>query len=298
MFKNLILPIDGSALSALAIPLAIRLAHAFRAKLHIVRVHVSTPDTPDQSAAVSLDETLRDIEREKLDAIVQTSASASVSTTAELLEGPVVPALERYVKAVGVDLVIMATHGRSGIKRAVLGSVAERFVHKSAAPVLLLHAKSDHDAVRTDLADLKRVLVALDGSPESEAILPYANALARLCSAELVLMQTAAPIFEAASVLVPEVLYGEEVTDAGRADEYLQWVAKRQSASLRVRTTVKRAASVTEGILQCAREESADLIAMSTHGRDGWSRVALGSVAESVMRHTDIPVLMLRTPAG
>ena len=293
MFKHLLLPNDGSAFSALATPLAINLATAFDAKLHVVRVHLSAPGLPDQIASFNLDETVRDLEKEELGAVVEQALAAGIAAAGELLEGPAVPALERYIEAVAIDLVIMATHGRGGVERVLMGSVAEGLVRRATIPVLLLHAHSDEDAVRTDLLNLNRILVSLDGSPEAEAVMPYATALARQFGADMVLAQVAVPVFEVASAVVPGVLYENDETISARAGEYLQEVAARHTASFPTRLRTLNASTVAEGILRCAQEENAGLIAMSTHGRRGLSRLAFGSVAASVMRHSEIPVLLL-----
>ena len=296
MFKNLLLPNDGSAFSALATPLAINLATAFDAKLHVVRVHFSAPGIPDEIASFNLDETVRDLEKEELGAVVEQALAAGIPTTGELLEGPAAPALERYIEAEAIDLVIMSTHGRGGIARTLIGSVAEGLVRRTTIPVLLLHAHSDEDAVRTDLFNLDRILVSLDGSPEAEAVMPYATAIARQFNADMVLTQVAVPVFEVASAVVPGALYENDETISTRAGEYLQEVAARHTAASPMRWRVLNASTVAEGILRCAHEENAGLIAMSTHGRRGLSRLALGSVAESVIRHSEIPVLLLPHP--
>jgi nucleotide-binding universal stress UspA family protein len=293
MFSNLLLPYDGSTFSALAAPLAIHLAAAFGAKLHVVRVHFSAPASPYEPTTLNFDGSLRDIERDQLETVVERALAAGVPATSELLEGPVVAGLESYVEAANIDLIIMATHGRGGLTRALLGSVAEGLLRRVSVPVLLLHARSDEDDVRTDLAGLTRIVVPLDGSPESEAVLPYAIPVARQFGAEIVLVQADVPVFEVASAMLPEVPYEPETILAGQAEEYLEAIAARHSPGVAMRYRVVSGSTAAEGILRCAREEHAGLIAMSTHGRRGWSRLAFGSVAESVMRRGNIPVLVL-----
>jgi nucleotide-binding universal stress UspA family protein len=140
----------------------------------------------------------------------------------------------------------------------------------------------------------KRVVVPLDGSPLAESIIPFLLEIAGPLDVEVVLMRVLQPI-------PPEVIEGsryvvvEDVEKrAAEAREYLAPIARRlKDAGVRVTVDVRRGDPVTE-ILGGAREAGADLIAMTTHGRSGLGRLLFGSVAEAVLRQTEVPVFLMR----
>jgi nucleotide-binding universal stress UspA family protein len=140
----------------------------------------------------------------------------------------------------------------------------------------------------------KRALVPVDGSPEAEAIIPFVVDIAGPLDIEIVLLRVVQPI-------PPVVIEGSrhvtvEDVEARRAEaaEYLApLAAEMKGRGVRVQTVVRRGDPRAE-ILAGAREVGADLIAMTTHGRSGLGRLLFGSVAESVLRHAEIPVFLMR----
>jgi len=145
----------------------------------------------------------------------------------------------------------------------------------------------------------QRILVPLDGSTLSEAVLPHAEKLARALNVEIVLLHvdvSPAPTFEPpTSPLAPP----PEEVKIMHADEkhYLKIMCdKLEREGLRV-TYLLRDGMVAETILEAAEIEQADLIAMATHGRTGMLKLLLGSVAEQVLHRSRIPVMLIR-PAG
>jgi nucleotide-binding universal stress UspA family protein len=140
----------------------------------------------------------------------------------------------------------------------------------------------------------KRTLVTLDGSPVAEAILPFITEIAGPLDMEVVLLRVVLPI-------APQIVEGtrhvvlEDVEGRlAEAREYLAPLAAALSArGVRVRTEVRRGDPVSE-IAEAAAEVGADLIAMTTHGRSGLGRLLFGSVAEAVLRQSDIPVFLMR----
>jgi len=144
----------------------------------------------------------------------------------------------------------------------------------------------------------ERVLIPLDGSEVAEGILPFAEKVAGPLDAEVVLLRVVEPVSPAeamgsAGVAIPDTLFLRELA----AKDYLTALAKRlETKGLRVRTALRVGAPAAE-IVVAAAEEKADLIAMTTHGRSGFRRVLFGSVAESVLRSAQMPVLMMRMAA-
>lgn len=295
MFKDIMIPVDGSHFSELALPLAIRIAKRSNARLHIVRVHVTSVVTAESVITGNYDELVRDWERDALRVAQERTAAAAVNATAELLDGPIVDALQRYMQAAQIDLVVMTTHGRSGIKRAVMGSVAEQCVRKTEVPILLLRPRAEDDAeVPTHFDDITRILVPLDGSEESEAVLPHAIELAILADAEIILTRAAIAPFDIAVTIGTEALKDYTGRMRVQAEEYLARVMRTLPAGVKVSYSTLTADRAPDAILASAEQGNADLIAMATHGRSGWARIAVGSVAETVLHRATTPILLIK----
>jgi len=143
----------------------------------------------------------------------------------------------------------------------------------------------------------KTILVPLDGSPLAEAVLPHAQALATSEDAQIILLRVS--VNPAAEFAFSDPALASNLIDSLEADalNYLQPVRGRlQKAGLRTRFLIRQG-PIAETILQIAAEERADVIAMSTHGRSGVSRWLLGSIANRVVNHSSIPVLLIRPQA-
>ena len=143
----------------------------------------------------------------------------------------------------------------------------------------------------------KRALIPLDGSMVAESILPFILEVAGPLDMEVALLRVLVPV-------PPMTVEGTQVVieDAGRlraeAEEYLASIAAELRAKgVRVTTAVRRGEPVAE-ILVGAREADADLIAMTTHGRSGLSRLLFGSVAAAVLSHAEVPVFLMRQTAA
>jgi nucleotide-binding universal stress UspA family protein len=217
-----------------------------------------------------------------------------------VLTGPdVVEALEAHRKEIRADLTILASHGRGPVARAWLGSVADRFVRASSAPVLLVRAADE--APEPDLATdvpLTRVLVPIDGSRRSEAALEPAAELAGSDGVEYVLLRVVESPHVLGSLWFPHAVELTEeqiqsVRDAAQED--VDAVARRLADDgYSVEPIVEFGAPVAAVVLDLAARRTPDLIAISTHGHGGVRRLVLGSVTDKVVRGAECPVLIVR----
>jgi len=301
MSGPILVPLDGSGLAERALPVAADLARRAGAELRLVHVHVPMPAEPIYVEGLPVvDEHLHSLrrvhEQAYLDQVLQKTA-AGIPAAAVILEGRAADALAAYARTSGVALTVMTTHGRGGLERAWLGSVAEELMRVSPVPLLLIRPASVRAAFR-------RILVPLDGSAVAESVLEHAAGLARLDpEGDLVLLQVIQPV--TAAVWAPEaaLVASWPTADLVRRDEeqarkYLQAVGGRLEADgLRVRTRVEVADNVASAILEVARAAPADVVALATHGRSGLVRLALGSVADKVVRGSPVPVLLFRPHA-
>jgi nucleotide-binding universal stress UspA family protein len=193
----------------------------------------------------------------------------------------------------GADLIAMSTHGRSGLGRWIYGSVADAVMRQASVPILLVSATCPARGWPRDR--VARILVPLDYSALSEAVLASARELARTTRAELILL-TVTPLQMAIDPMGGPYLADVVGQDQEDRQRYVEAVAtKLRAAGIAVKTRVKL--GFPEGtILDVAREEDVALIAMSTHGSGGVTRLLMGSVATGVVQRACAPVLIVRPP--
>jgi nucleotide-binding universal stress UspA family protein len=209
-------------------------------------------------------------------------------------------AAEVIVETAAADkntLIVMATHGRSGLNRFLLGSVAEKVLRASVNPLLLV--KANEPIVTDGEAPLTSIVVPLDGSDLAEGVLPMVEELAKKLGLEVVLIRAYAIPYGAYST-------GDGFYDPVNLEAFLARLREetfdyleRKTAHLKrngvanVSFVAKEGRSADE-IIKFAGETPANLVAMSSHGRSGIKRWVLGSVTETVVRHSGDPVLVLR----
>jgi nucleotide-binding universal stress UspA family protein len=301
MARDILVPLDGSTFSEHALPAAADLARRTGARLHLVQVHepVTAGIHPDGIPVYDTrwEGALRAQEEEYLRGVAgQVASSAGVSPVTELLDGPVTPTLCAYVAEAGIGQIVMTTHGRGGISRAWLGSIADALVRRASVPVLLFRPLQEAVEWKRQLST-RHVLVPLDGSELAEGILDPALELGTLTGARFTLLRIVLPL----PFVVPSRLADPTFSETGAAQSkdlaarYLASVAQGLRArGARVDFVTMFHTSPAHGIIDYAATHAVDLIAMATHGRGGWKRVALGSVADKVMRGTTVPLLLLR----
>ncbi|MBV8881635.1 MAG: universal stress protein [Planctomycetaceae bacterium] len=185
-------------------------------------------------------------------------------------------------RSMKADLIAMSTHGRGGLKRLLAGSVAESVLRRTELPLLMTRPG-------TAARNWTRIAVALDGSEQAEAILPETVRIARALGSTVDLIRVTQPQVAAVAGEVPIVLPAEDPTP------YLKGVVRRLEAQgVRAAITVLEGGAAEE-ILGHVERSGVSLITMTTRGRNGLTRLFLGSVAEEVLRRATCPVLLRRT---
>lgn len=284
-----IVPLDGSSAAEKAIALAHPLAEATGATLELVHVLGAGVFAPDGEPS-------RLLAIEYLNGIAH-ELGESVPVRLRVLEGDPATMLRELTAHRPDAMVVMTTRGRSGVGRLMFGSVAERVIHGSAAPVLVMR-----ESVVLSQPVLERILVPVDGTDLSEAALPMAIRLAKATGATLGLVRVVE--FEsvsrtahlAAEMLGPEDMdLVAELTEQERdqARSYLDGLT-RQVRQQGVRAVWEvRVGRAGDEIVRAAETTGASLVVMSTHGRSGVKRWAFGSVTDQVLRSGVAPVLVL-----
>lgn len=307
MFRSILVPLDGSELAEQVLPLALSIATRAGAEITLLQVvPLPTEPLPLEGTLLSVDEQLELLQgnaREYLkDVALRLQATESgqprpMTVKRDTAVGEAAQSIVDYAAAIKADLIVIATHGRSGLSRWALGSVTDRVLQLGHTPMIVVRPHSTAPVAFEQLPTLDRIMVTLDGSELAELALPLATKLGRLFRSELLLFRAA--VLPAVSYTSPDMVLLQQDLWTGAETEartYLQSVVRPLEATgLRVHT-LTTPNSVVESIITVAETRDVDLIAMTTHGRTGLSRVVYGSVADRVIRSGVRPVLVVRPP--
>jgi nucleotide-binding universal stress UspA family protein len=191
------------------------------------------------------------------------------------------------------DFIAMTTHGRTGITRFVLGSVADKLLH-TATPLLVVRPDDD-EGQQLSPAGIRKILVPLDGSELSLAAIPLAEEMARVFDATLVFCSIVLTDWIAYSGMETPVLYQDVLEDMQvNARKTIEVIAdESRNRDFHVECFIE-VGSPSDQIQRIAALQGAGLIVMSTHGRSGPSRWVMGSTADSIVRNTHLPCLLVR----
>lgn len=304
MFRSMMVPVDGSAFAEHALPTAVELAKRTGATLHLVRVH-QPPVVAAAESPVIMDtdwlDALKAEERKYLANVQRAPMLAGTNVETVLVEGFPADALAGYAHSRHVDLIVMTTHGRGGISRFWLGSVADALVRQAGTPVLLVRPDEEVEDERPAAPPMRHILIPMDGSELSQSVLEPASELGALTDARFTLMRVLVPL----PPMPRPWTMGRAAAEAEVLEEDRQHALAELdglAAPLRERGLHVECEAVTHpnpatAILEFAATNAADVIALATRGRSGWTRVAMGSVADKVMRASMLPVLLYRPPS-
>lgn len=302
----ILVPLDGSAFAEGALKRAVQLAEATGARIDVVQVRTllggAEGEAEKAGAAHTIEQATENYLRLTADRV---AAQVGRPVQHALLRdrraereygGPsrvgIARLLGAYARRHAIDLIVLTTHGRGGFSRAWLGSVADALIRRSPVPLLLERAAEPGGG---STAAFRRVLIPLDGSAESELAIPAAQAIAST-AATINLLRAVPPTYGDGKPYVPGRLQSEGPAVSvleGAALTELEEVASRLGDGLaRIRLATPVAHDPARAILDTADAEGIDLIAITTRGRRGLTRSALGSVADKVVRGAKCSVLV------
>ncbi|MBI3967484.1 MAG: universal stress protein [Chloroflexi bacterium] len=287
MFEKILVPLDGTPEAAVALPPVQAIVKLTHGRLTLLRI---VP--PPLASGKMLLEAETYLAR-----VAEELASGATPTSTMVRTGDAAEEILTEVDEQEIDLVVMATHGRSGLSRALIGSVAQQVLAKSSVPVLLIRPGGHR------MTGIETILVPVDGTPGGALALGAALGLARVASAKLVLLEVASPIpISAYGGLAG--LDGGFYIDPSWDDEalrsaqlYVDGLAEKLRRSGIAAEGRAALGPVTETIAQTGDAVGANLIVMSTHALTGPARTILGSVADAVVRTGQRPVLLIRRGA-
>lgn len=290
-FKHILVPLDGSDLAERAIQPALTIAQAMASRLVLFR---AVPQLALMAADPQLFEEMGRMGTDEAKAYLRT-VRAALPPTEVLVEtvsetGAPADAIVRYAESHGVDLIIMSSHGRTGLGRWVYGSVAERVLREASCATAIICA-----ANTVNMFENRRLLVPLDGSELAERALAPASALAENVCTELYLLRVTPSAHVPLETEAMEQVFDEiEHQERDEAERYLQQqYQKLPDAHLFFDVAVAQR-SVADTIIDYVQAHNIDLIVMSSHGRTGLDRVVFGSVTEKVLRGACCATLVIR----
>jgi nucleotide-binding universal stress UspA family protein len=313
MFQHILVPLDGSLRAEQALPVAARIARFTGGSLLLVQVVRLATDYSGGWAPAPV-ETQGEIDEEVdsaaayLQAVATSPELSGIEIKAKVVFGLPVQQLLALVEAPEISLIVLCSHGRTGFTRWVLGSVAHALVHQATAPILVLRqSETPLSPASIGSGGPIHTLVPLDGSPLAEAaLLPAAYVTAALATAGQGTMHLSQVVkifstsVEEGSVneLNEEVLQ-QTRTYLAQAQEHLS--SEEKDLQLTLSHAIELAPDVASALLRLAEHgtigkenDPFDLIAISTHGREGLQRWVMGSVTDRLLNTTKLPMLIVR----
>jgi nucleotide-binding universal stress UspA family protein len=300
MYRVIMVPTDGSGFDREAIRVALRIAERSDAKVRLVRVLATgsyfgmAAMAEGTAIAAEVVHSERDRALSELYALAaECRATSTADITVDLHAGPIDEVLQGYARRNEVDLIVISTHGRSGIARLSLGSVTDSLIRHTAIPVLVVKPPTSYLNPQV-IEAFRRIVVPLDGSTLAEQILPRVLELAKLEDAEITLLNVLLPhSYSQKEIVDPNLPWWDK--DISQAQAYLFRIAGRLRRNrVAVTTDIVIGENVASAIGDFASRERADLIAIATHGRGGLARMIRGSVADAIMHSARMSMLVFK----
>lgn len=285
MVNRIVLATDFSECAGKAQDYAAFLARAHEAKLYVVHV----PESPlwygsNAATILYLEQAQKEGERRLEETEQQLIQGGLTDVEARQVVGIPSEQIKKAAQDITADMIVVGTRGRTGLEVILLGSTADRVIRDAPCPVLAVPMAAATPSIR-------HVMAPLDFSSPSLDAVEYAIQVANHFGAKMTLVHVLEPMY-----------YDAEPGLQSMEANWVHWRTQLEQlagliSSFGLATgTVIRGGVPTDSILDCAREQGCDLIVMGTHGRRGWARLRLGSVAEAVIRQAPCPVLTVKSP--
>ena len=294
-YARVLVPVDGSAQSEHPLALAVAIARASEARLHLAWAR--TPETKDRLARGG-----SSVRMGHLEALTEeVSDRLGEPACRAVLAGRPAEAIVRHIIESDVDLVVMASRGHGALWRLGIGSTTDALIRMSPVPVIVVRAPDEEEANLDRTPRLDEIVVALDGSDAAEAALGPALDLATLMHAGLTLLR----VVETPVLPVNRGMFGVDLVresahvESRLAHAYLDRIAARlRAGGLAVNTAVREAPDPATGILRFVREADADLVAVGTRGAGRAPHLLRGRTAARLLHDADVPLLLTNPGMG
>jgi nucleotide-binding universal stress UspA family protein len=306
MFKRILVPLDTSEMAEIALPYAEEMAVKNGSEVILMHVRTSADTQTNPEHKIYLDRTGAAVEERikkspnfppgekvKIVPIISGKPSILANPPEEILE---------YAEKESVNLIIIATHGRTGLGRWTMGSTANKVARSASCPILLIRA----GAAKQENPHFGKILVTLDGSKPSEAVIPYIEYLATRLKSDVILFNAVEPPYHIVTFTDGSGYYGsagiikvpyttEEMKPLVEvAEKYIRDINDKL-ASKGIKTSYQiKIGSAAEEIMNIEDRLRPDLVVMSTHGHSGFGRWEHGSITDKVLHAGHTPLLLIR----
>jgi nucleotide-binding universal stress UspA family protein len=291
MYEKILVPLDGSKLAETSLPYAEEIARKTGSQITLMSVLLFGNESDEDQ--------YHHLHRFYIQEMTKTMKEKAIKVKSVIVTGDPAEQIVDYADKKNIDLIIMGTRGRSALKRWVLGSVADKVVSATSCPVALISSKNTEASVRGKKI-LRKALVILDGTAESEMVIPYVEELASRLGMEVTLFQLveqAYEYYEGAQDFSHVPVSEKEISSIkAKARRHLGKLADQlEGKGITVAVKVMMGDSA-ETIIKIASKIDADILVMATRGHPSISRWIFGSVRDEIVNIGDTLVLLVRVP--
>ena len=296
MIEHILVPLDGSSLAERVLPHVMAIAGPFNSHVTLLRVMSSSSSNGIGSRFDPLDWQMREAEaRAYLKRIKIRLSQEGLDVTLSLIEGEPATRIVEFVQNRDVDLIILSSHGGSGLTGWNISSVVQKTVIRVKKPTMIVRSYQALEGGK-DASSYKRLLVPLDGSQRAECVLPMANAIATFHNAELILAHVVrkpelprrAPPSKVESELTRKLVN----SNREEATRYLRQIKSRFPGELK--TYLFTGDDVANTLHEIIDRENPDLVLMSAHGYSGSTQWPYGSLALNFVAYGATPLLIVQ----
>jgi nucleotide-binding universal stress UspA family protein len=296
MFDRILVPLDGSRLAECVLPHAKALAQAFDAQLTLVQVvegvSVSGLSRTIDPLRWQICKTETQAYLNEVSARIQ---ETGLETEEHVLEGQAAESIVEFAHSQDVDLILLSSHGQSGLSRWNISSVVQKVVWQAHMPMMIVRA---YRAVPDATTQLRygRILVPLDGSQRAECVLPFANQLACSQSAKLLLAHVVGrpEVPRHTPLTQEEVELVDRLTEYNRQEvaDYMKDLAARLQCDVQPRLLSSK--DTAAALHELVDQENVDLVALSAHGYTSGTKWPYGSMALNFIAYGSTPLLIVQ----
>ncbi len=294
MFERILIPLDGSEMAELSIPYGEELANKFGSEIILYHVQGRDSEELEHVQKVYLDQLAVTVKQNT--SRIDTKA---VKVTTKVEAGEPAQNICTLINNNRIDLIIMMAVSEYGLKIGkMMGSVTDHICHTVPIPVMLISHNSQR-AVGDQL--INNILIPLDGSELSKLALPVGAELAAKLKSSITLFQMAHTIYPYISGNYIDTTNYDQINKNLRemiGNEMFTVEKNLKEKGVMVNTAITTGTDAASEIILASKEKGIDLVLMSTHGRSGLGHWVLGSVAEKVLRYSEVPLLLVNARAS
>lgn len=297
MFEHILLPLDGSSLAERVLPHAVALANAFDARLTLLRVVYRKKKANQHGMVNPMDWQMRKSEAEAyLKALKDRLADIDLDSDIQILEGNPAQQIIEFSRHEEVELIIMSSHGSSGLSQWNINSVVQKVLLKAFMPVMIIRS---YQEIKMELEGLtyERLLLPMDGSKRAECILPLAKSIAAVHNSKIFLthiveepkLPRQTPLGDDVRKLVTRL---REI-NIDESEEYLNNLVNHFE-NREVETIIESSKQPTIALHNVVDREKIDLVLLSAHGYSGENRWPYGKIALNFIVYGTTPLLIIQ----